>query len=115
MLLAAVPMIFAGGCNKQPSPAPAAVNPNSWTGQWTGPEGTLLFLSKNDAGYNVRIQSLDGPNSYQGKVVGDHITFPRNGKTETIRATDGEHTGMKWLLDKHNCLTIREGEGFCRG
>ena len=33
---------------------------------------------------------------------------------ETITATDGEATGMKWLLDKQNCLTVRSGEGYCR-
>jgi hypothetical protein len=33
---------------------------------------------------------------------------------ESIRATDGPATGMKWLSDKSNCLTIRSGEGYCR-
>jgi len=34
--------------------------------------------------------------------------------TESIRATDGEQTGMKWLREKANCLTVRSGEGYCR-
>ncbi len=25
-----------------------------------------------------------------------------------------ERTGMKWLLEKRNCLVIKQGEGFCR-
>jgi hypothetical protein len=35
-------------------------------------------------------------------------------KTESIHAGNGEDTGMKWLLDKKNCLIIKYGEGFCR-
>lgn len=38
----------------------------------------------------------------------------RNGHTESIRAAGGGETGMKWLLDKKNCLTLQAGEGFCR-
>lgn len=33
---------------------------------------------------------------------------------ETIRATNGPGTGMKWLADKRNCFVIRPGEGFGR-
>jgi len=36
-------------------------------------------------------------------------------KTETIRATDGAGTGMKWLADRKDCLVVTVGsEGFCR-
>ena len=34
--------------------------------------------------------------------------------TETIIATSGKGTGMKWLADKHDCLVIKPGEGYCR-
>src|SRR6266851_9768506 len=34
-------------------------------------------------------------------------------KAETIRSGNGEQTGMKWLLDKKNCLVTRYGEGYC--
>ncbi len=37
-----------------------------------------------------------------------------NGPEGTIRATSGAETGMKWLSDKLDCLTIRPGEGYCR-
>ena len=52
---------------------------------------------------------------YKGTGRGDHISFERNGKTETIRATDGDGTGMKWLAGKKDCLVItKESEGYCR-
>ena len=94
--------------------APVAPLADQWLGQWTGPEGTLLALSKSADGYQINIQSLDGPNSYQGQAADDHITFERNGKTEAIRAASGQETGMKWLADKKNCLVIKPSEGFCR-
>jgi len=87
---------------------------DAWLGQWHGPEGTFLSISKLGAGYGVTIQSLDGPSKYVGRAVQNHIEFVRNGKTESIRATDGQATGMKWLADKKTCLTINVGEGFCR-
>jgi hypothetical protein len=65
--------------------------------------------------YVVKIQSLDGPATYDGVAVGgDHIEFKREGKTESIRAGSGKETGMKWLLEKKDCLIIKNGEGYCR-
>jgi hypothetical protein len=91
----------------------AATKPaEQWLGQWNGPEGTYLVLSKNGEKYTVKINSLDGSATYEGVAAGDHIEFKRDGKTETIRA--GTDTGMKWLMDKTNCLIIKTGEGFCR-
>lgn len=94
--------------------APVAPLADQWLGQWTGPEGTGLALSKSADGYQINIQSLDGPNSYQGQAVGDRIQFQRNGIAETIRAVSGAETGMKWLADKKDCLVIQQSEGFCR-
>lgn len=87
---------------------------DSWVGNWTGPEGTMLVLARKGEEVEVTIHSLDGSATYVGRIEGDHIAFDRDGRSETIRATDGEATGMKWLLDKKDCLTIIEGEGFCR-
>ena len=87
---------------------------DKWLGKWIGPEGTYLVLSKNADKYAVQINSLDGPETYEGMSTGDRIEFQRNGKTESIRAGNGHDTGMKWLQDKSNCLIIRTGEGFCR-
>ncbi len=85
-----------------------------WLGKWLGPEGTFLELSKDGRKFVVKINSLDGPAIYKGTGMGDHIEFQRNGKTESIRAGNGQDTGMKWLLNEKNCIFIKKGEGFCR-
>jgi hypothetical protein len=85
-----------------------------WVGKWFGPEGTYLVLSKTGEKYVVEINSLDGPATYEETSVRDRIEFQRDGKTESIHAGSGAETGMKWLLDKKNCLIIKTGEGFCR-
>jgi hypothetical protein len=109
------------GCQRyQPSPAQPSTTAattnltDQWLGQWNGPEGTYLVLSKNGNRYIVKIQSLDGPATYEGVSAGDRIQFERNGKMEAIHAGSGNDTGMKWLLDEQNCLVIKVGEGFCR-
>jgi hypothetical protein len=87
---------------------------DKWLGQWNGPEGTLLRLEGGRGKYEITIQDLDGARNYQGNATGDRIQFDRDGNIETIRATNGMETGMKWLSEKSNCLTIRPGEGYCR-
>jgi hypothetical protein len=65
----------------------------------------------------VTIRNLDGPRTYQaspGDGDGQEIRFERNNSKETIRASTGTQTGMKWLSEKKDCLTIRYGEGYCR-
>jgi hypothetical protein len=97
--------------------APAGANnpTDRWLGQWAGVEGTYLHLSKNGDQYVVRIANLDGAKTYEGVAAGDHIEFKRDGKTESIRATDGKGTGMKWLGGEKTCLVVTVGsEGFCR-
>jgi hypothetical protein len=96
-------------------PAASAIHvTDKWLGQWNGPEGTYLLLSKSGHQYAVKIQSLDGPATYEGVAAGDRIKFKRDGKIESIRAGSGKETGMKWLLEKKDCLIIKQGEGFCR-
>ncbi len=100
-----------------PTTASAAANnpTDKWLGQWTGVEGTYLHLSKIGDNYTVKIANLDGPKTYEGVAAGDRIDFKRDGKTESIRATDGKGTGMKWLEREKNCLVVTFGsEGFCR-
>lgn len=93
---------------------PAPELADQWLGKWIGPEGTFLELARNGDAYSVTIQSLDGPASYQGKAALDRLEFMRDGKLESIHASSGAETGMKWLLEKKSCLTIKTGEGFCR-
>lgn len=121
IIILAMMVLLAGcqGTEREPStaePAHATTNraTDAWLGQWNGPEGTFLVLSKDGNKYVIKIQSLDGPNTYEGVSAGDRIEVQRNGKTESIRAGNGEATGMKWLLDKTDCLIVKTGEGFCR-
>jgi hypothetical protein len=87
---------------------------DAWLGQWDGPEGTFLRLAGGSGDYLVKIQNLDGPRTFLGKAVGKEIQFERDGVMETLRPTNGDETGMKWLAGKSNCLTVRPGEGYCR-
>ncbi|MEO8598301.1 MAG: hypothetical protein ABI656_00555 [bacterium] len=87
---------------------------DKWLGKWNGPEGTFLQLLGGNGEYDVTIQNLDGPRTFQGKAVDDQIEFDRDGVKESLHATNGAETGMKWLSEKSNCLTIRAGEGYCR-
>ncbi len=123
ILLAVVMSLLLVSCSKDPDPKvkPAPVDAVSntavtdqWTGQWQGPEGTFLKISGDHGRYDLTIQSLDGPTHYAGQGIDNQITFERDGVKESIHASNGEQTGMKWLVDKSNCLTIRLGEGFCR-
>lgn len=118
-LLAFWLLLFASGCDTKPPHAPPALPPpatdvKSWLGRWNGPEGTFLELARDGEGLHITIQDLDGPKTYVGAAGAHHVEFERDGKVESIRATDGQATGMKWLLGKSDCLTIRTGEGFCR-
>lgn len=87
---------------------------DQWVGTWYGPEGTFLKLAGSDGKYKLTIQNLDGPRSFEGVSTGNQIQFERDGLKELIRATNGKNTGMKWLSEKSNCLTIRYGEGYCQ-
>jgi len=60
------------------------------------------------------VRNLDGPRTFQGRAVDGGIAFERDGKTETLRAGNGDATGMKWLAGKKDCLLVRSGEGWCR-
>ena len=94
-----------------PKTAPAT---DAWLGTWNGPEGTFLRLAGGGGTYEVTVQNLDGPRTFQGKAVDDRIEFERDGTKESLRATGGVETGMKWLSEKKDCLTVRSGEGYCR-
>jgi hypothetical protein len=113
------------GCSRQDSAAlPSSPSPSaperpvsagdSWVGQWNGPEGTYLRISGGNGKYEVTVRNLDGPRSFAGTAVQDRIEFERDGVKESLRATGGQGTGMKWLADKSGCLVVRAGEGYCR-
>jgi len=87
---------------------------DAWLGEWPGPEGTMLTIAGGQGAYRVTVRDLDAPRSFDGTAVPNGIAFERDGVLETITATDGAGTGMKWLMDKRDCLVIRQSEGFCR-
>ena len=66
---------------------------DKWLGKWNGPEGTFLELVGGNGKYEVTIQNLDGPRTFQGNAAGDQIEFERNGMKESVRATNGAATG----------------------
>lgn len=105
----------APGSAPVPAPAPAsAPATDAWLGAWNGPEGTSLQLAGGAGQYEVTIRNLDGPRTFPGRAAGDRIEFERDGVKESLRATSGAETGMKWLSEKKHCLTVRAGEGYCR-
>ncbi|MES3041090.1 MAG: hypothetical protein V4730_08060 [Pseudomonadota bacterium] len=117
--------LFVTGCDNRNSSSAPVIAANSlsatpvpvadkWLGKWSGPEGTFLQLAGGNGKYEVTIQNLDGPRTFQGSAAGNQIAFERNGVKEFLRATNGAGTGMKWLSDKSDCLTVRVGEGYCR-
>ena len=89
---------------------------SSFTGKWTGPEGTALTITQLGVtnNYTVTVQNLDGPKDFPGTATADGITFTRDGKTLTIHHGSGADTGMKWLADKKDCLVVDANEGYCR-
>jgi hypothetical protein len=103
-----VALLAAHGCGTNGNAADA------WLGRWTGPEGTYLEIARTAVAYEVTIKDLDAARTFIGHAADDRIEFRRDGVTESIRATNGDATGMKWLAGKANCLTIKPGEGYCR-
>jgi hypothetical protein len=88
--------------------------PRDWEGRWTGPEGTWLQITVADGNYTVTIMNLDAARSFAARAEGGALTFERDGVRESLRASDGAGTGMKWMAGKTTCLVVRPGEGFCR-
>ncbi|HEY6530208.1 MAG TPA: hypothetical protein VIZ65_16085 [Cellvibrionaceae bacterium] len=118
-------ILFIAGCEKRSANSASAVVASSsgataaavvdkWLGKWNGPEGTFLQLDGGNGTYEIIIQNLDGPRSFRGIAAGNQIEFERDGVKEFLHASNGMETGMKWLSDKSNCLTVRAGEGYCR-
>lgn len=94
--------------------ATVPIKTDAWVGTWNGPEGTSLLIVGTDGNYTITIADLDGATQYQGATTGDQIAFEREGIKETIQASNGTDTGMKWLAEKSDCLRVKLGEGWCR-
>ena len=110
--------------DRKPSPIPStpasspsnesSLNADNLLGKWIRPEGTFLQLAGGDGNYEIIIQNLDGPRTFQGRAAGNQIEFERDGVKNSLHASTGLETGMKWLSEKSNCVMISAGEGYCR-
>ncbi len=94
---------------------------DQWVGRWIGVEGLFLEISKNEAAgpghYLLEMQyglDADQIGTFEGQATAEGIRFNREGGPQLLRAGDGEATGMKWLLEKEDCLVVKTGEGYCR-
>jgi len=96
------------------TPAAPPASPREWQGRWLGPEGTWLEIARSGDDYTVTIMNLDAARRFAAVANAEGLAFERDGVRETLRATDGDGTGMKWLAGKTTCLVVRPGEGFCR-
>ncbi|MCC2977490.1 hypothetical protein LK533_12490 [Sphingomonas sp. PL-96] len=104
------------------TPTPAATSAataDAWIGRWRGVEGLFLDIAadpeRGPRHYTVAMQyTLDDKGSFDGVAEGDTIRFTRPDGAHTLRATDGDATGLKWLAGKKDCLTVSLGEGYCR-
>ncbi len=99
----------------------SAPREDAWVGHWIGVEGMVLDVAAADAPgrYRLTMQwDLDHHGTFDGTAKTDAepgIAFERDGTRETLRATDGAATGLKYLAGKRDCLTVKTGEGYCRG
>jgi hypothetical protein len=115
VLTASAALSACSGKVQAPAAQPQAVQgATRLLGQWNGPEGSYIQIGGANGKYAITIRNLDGPRTFQGSGAGDTVSFARDGKQHTIRPSDGAATGMKWLADKKNCVTIEPGEGYCR-
>ncbi|WP_033073125.1 hypothetical protein [Sphingopyxis sp. MWB1] len=135
MMGAAAAMLLAG-CEKAEAPAPdetvAEVESEAsmpaaetgaeghkfadWAGRWIGVEGMYVDITPTEPGqYALAMQSdLDTKGEYQGSDSEEGIKFERGGENLTLRASNGDAIGLKYLAGKQDCLIVKPGEGYCR-
>ncbi|WP_404335124.1 hypothetical protein AB2M62_15305 [Sphingomonas sp. MMS12-HWE2-04] len=95
----------------------APADRDAWLGRWKGVEGTYLVISKGDGRgrYKLEMQyTLDDKGTFEGAGSDDGILFSRPDGAQTLRASNGDATGLKYLAGKKDCLTVKSGEGYCR-
>jgi hypothetical protein len=110
-------MTSVGSVERKVTPPPRAPIARNYSGRWSGVEG--MYLDIVPAGmpgrYTLTMQwDLDNKGTFDGTASGDTISFDRNGLHETLRPTNGDATGLKYLAGKTDCLTVKPGEGYCR-
>lgn len=109
-------MTSAGSVERKVA-APKAKPAPDYTGRWMGVEGMVLDVAPTGTPghYALTMQwDLDNKGKFDGIATGDTIAFDRGGVRETLRPTNGDATGLKYLFGKTDCLTVKPGEGYCR-
>ncbi|MDB5696285.1 MAG: hypothetical protein JWN21_1828 [Sphingomonas bacterium] len=93
-----------------------------YLGRWRGVEGMYLVVAKADVPGQFRLEmqwDLDRRAIFIADATDEPATaglsFTRDGEELLLRRTDGDATGLKYLAGKRECLTVRPGEGYCRG
>lgn len=87
-----------------------------YLGRWTGVEGMYLVVAEKSGG-GVMLEmrwDLDHTGTFDGSVTAEGLRFMRNDVAQSAVHTNGEATGLKYLVDKTDCLTVKPGEGYCR-
>jgi len=99
-----------------PAPSDGAKVEADYLGRWTGVEGMYLVVaSKPGGGVTLDMQwDLDNKGTFDGSVTAEGLRFMRNDIAETAVHTNGDATGLKNLAGKQDCLTVKQGEGYCR-
>ncbi|MEC4766365.1 hypothetical protein LPL18_003305 [Halomonas sp. CUBES01] len=94
---------------------------DQWVGRWTSVEGLFLEISKDKSAgpghYLLHMRyglDADQIGTFEGQATAEGIRFNRGDGPQMLRAGDGEATGMKWLMEKEDCLVVATGEGYCR-
>ncbi|WP_448502354.1 hypothetical protein [Sphingomonas sp.] len=106
-----------GEAMADPAAIAAAETTDDWIGEWRGVEGTMLTIVRGETPgrYRLTMQyTLDDRGSFDGLATEQGIAFSRPDGDHVLRASDGDATGLKWLAGKRDCLTVQQGEGYCR-
>ena len=99
-----------------PAPTDAANAEADYLGRWIGVEGMYLVVApKTGGGVTLEMQwDLDNKDTLDGSVTAEGLRFMRNGVSEIAVRSNGDATGLKYLAGKMECLTVKQGEGYCR-
>ncbi len=109
----AMPAALAAACTQAPAPLP----PDPLPGRYTGVEGMYLVVAPDGSPDRYRLEmqwDLEHRARLVGTRDGNSIVFVRDGVRRTLRPTTGAATGLKYLAEKSDCLTVMPGEGYCR-
>ena len=113
----ALPASEGGNAGKQAiASASGARTEADYLGRWIGVEGMYLDVAaKPGGGLTLDMQwDLDHHGRFDGSVTAEGLRFMRDGIAESALHTNGDATGLKYLEDKKDCLTVKPGEGYCR-